>query len=187
MNSVVTRETVQDTLYTLGIKDPKAINQAIRTIDFYAVAMARRYAIPATAPPKLTPGQSDLEAGITCCMKCEKIKAWKMFPYDPKSDTGYSDVCKGCSTMQQVPRDPYLEITCSSCEERKNADTEFRRSNSKSGYRSMCRNCENGRRKCKECSKIRYPGNYIGGSKTCVFCLATKYLEARDRRKKVRV
>ena len=186
MPSVVTRDDVQDVLYGLGIKNPAAIAKATRAIDFYSMNMARQYAVPLMpAAPQVKPGDSDQDAKITRCFECEKIKAWSQFPYDPKSDTKHSAVCKDCSPNTQVPRDPELELECASCGLSKNADSNFRRSSSISGYRASCKDCESGRRRCVSCEKIRFPREYIGSSKSCVFCMAEKYVSRSKKRVKV--
>jgi len=186
MPSIVTKDDVIDQLYLLGIKNPKAIATAVRTIDFYSVALARRYAEPVVVPqaPQLAPGQSDQDAKVTCCTACDQVKAWSLFPYSPKSDTKHTDTCKKCSPTTQVPRDPQLEIECSGCGTIKNADNHFRRSSSRTGYRAHCRDCEGGRLQCADCGRTRFPRDYIAGSKTCVYCLAEKYIR-RTRKKKV--
>ena len=187
MPSVVTRDDVQDVLYELGIKNPAKIAKATKAIDFYSMNLARQYAVPVLMPAGgLRPGKSDPDAKTTCCTACEKVKAWSQFPYDPKSDTKHSSTCKACSPNTQVARDPELELECSSCGLSKNADSNFRRSSSISGYRANCKDCESGRRRCEgECKKIRFPREYIGTSKQCVFCMAEKYVNRSKKRVKV--
>jgi hypothetical protein len=180
-SGIVTKDDVQDTLYLLGIKDPKAMATAIRAIDWYSVALARRATAPLMAYPRLQPGKSDLDGKITCCVTCEKVKAWSLFPYDLKSDTKHSDRCKDCSATSHVGRDPHLELECSSCGLTKNADIEFRRSASSTGYRGKCKKCEQGTQRCPgPCGRLRSPREYVKGNAICVFCLAAEYVKEKN-------
>ena len=184
-SGIATKSDIEDILYRLGIKDPRAIAAAVRTIDLYSFALARKYLPPAPQVPKLTPGESDTESRVTCCMKCEKVKAWSVFPYSPKSDTKHSDTCKACSSTLRVPRDPFLELECAGCKVVKNADTCFRISASQTGYRAHCKDCESGKVRCEgDCGKIRFPHEYVNDCKLCVFCLAGRFLAGKRLRVK---
>jgi hypothetical protein len=119
LTSQVSREEIIAELHKAGVRPYSAVARLMNTIDKYSVAMAHRM-IPANnhneqflADPYyyLDAGQWDLDAGVTRCSGCFKVRKWNpYFHRDLDHESNHSRVCKACLRKER-DKAPPLPIT----------------------------------------------------------------------------
>jgi hypothetical protein len=144
----VTEDEVDDALYAEGVKSTRTRIKLLRLINLYAAGCAGRK-LSAGIVPFLFPGESDPEAGITCCRGCGTVKGWTMFPplrggatgsASTAEGNGYDVTCLEC--RQSLRGDPDLVLTCRECGEEGRAGDRFTaRKNTPNGWGRTCKDC----------------------------------------------
>jgi hypothetical protein len=115
----MSRDQMEDRLFSAGIRNPRILKSLMRDIDKFAVSVAHRM-IPANehneqflADPYyyLGPGEWDTDAGKTRCDSCFKVRAWSpYFHVDPDHPSGHLLRCKACLRRERESNPP-LPVT----------------------------------------------------------------------------
>ena len=114
MTSALSREDVRAKAYQSGVRNPRVLNELMRTIDAYALALMRRSEeqeeIPAPVFTPLEPGQWSAALEVTCCISCQQVKRWSFFHVDKRHATGHKTTCKDCRKKadEDAGKPPYV-------------------------------------------------------------------------------
>lgn len=119
MTSTASKEEVENELWRAGIRSPQVMKRLLRVIDIYSVSVAHRM-IPANAHNEqfladpyyyLNPGQWDIDAGVTRCSVCFKVRKWS--PYFHRNldhPSGHQLSCKQC-VRKERDKNPPLPVS----------------------------------------------------------------------------
>lgn len=108
MTQRVSREQLEDAIFSAGIRSPYVKQALLRVIEGYVASQVLLRVplcdVPVRIAPyaELGPGESDMTAEMTRCQQCLLVKEWGSFHRDGNSRTGHKLTCRSCLRLRNA-------------------------------------------------------------------------------------